>query len=155
MDGQFATAIISLSGVVLGGGFSWLVQSSTQRMSARTEQRRQDVARADARRAERLTCLERFVAVAADAERLAFERPADWAPGDSWPRAAQEAMKQLWVAGSMLQVLFPPDVHSSARVYFQRINRAVWDGVPDLEALYPALDDLRDAFLAAARSALD
>ncbi|WP_217428885.1 hypothetical protein [Micromonospora maritima] len=155
MDGQLVTAVMSLSGVVLGGGFSWLVQSQTQRMSARTEQRRQDVARADARRVERLTHLERFVAVAADAERLAFERPADWVPGEPWPVAAQETMKQLWVAGSMLQVLFPSDVHTCARVYFQRINRAVWDGVPDLEALYPALDELRDAFLTAARSTLD
>ncbi|MEV2237993.1 hypothetical protein [Micromonospora sp. NPDC049891] len=155
MDGQLVTAITSLSGVVLGGGLSWLVQSNTQRMSSRTEQRKQDIARADARRAERLVHLERFIAVAADAERMAFERPADWAPGDSWCTAAQDAMNRLWVAERMLQVLYPPDVHTSARDYYRRINRAVWDGVPDLKALYPALDELRDAFLAAARSALD
>ncbi|MBB2947102.1 hypothetical protein FB565_006870 [Actinoplanes lutulentus] len=34
------------------------------------------------------------------------------------------------------------------------MNRAVWDGVPDMEALYPELDTLRDAFLYSVRSAL-
>jgi hypothetical protein len=63
-------------------------------------------------------------------------------------------MNRLWVTERMLQVLYPADVNNTARVYHQRINRAVWDGVSDLEDLYRELDRLRDAFLAAASSAL-
>jgi hypothetical protein len=154
MPGDLVTAITSLGGVVLGGGLSYLVQNNTQRMSARTEQRKQDVARAESRRAERLTHLERFVAVAAEAERIAYDRPDDWVPGDAWSNATQEAMNRLWVAERMVQVLYPADVHTPARAYFERLNRAVWDGVPALEELYAELDELRGAFLAAARTAL-
>jgi hypothetical protein len=152
--GEFITAITSLGGVVLGGGLSYLVQHNTQRMSARTEQRKQDAAQAETRRTERLTYLERFIAVAAEAERCAFDRPADWAAGDPWPAAAQEVMNRLWVAERMLQVLYPADVHTTARVYFERLNRAVWDGVPNLDGLYADLDELRNAFLTTARAAL-
>ncbi|WP_125807915.1 hypothetical protein [Actinoplanes sp. ATCC 53533] len=155
MAGELMTLLTSLGGVALGGGLSYLVQNNTLRMSARTEQRKQDVARAESRRAERLTHLERFIVASADAERIAFERPATWAPGEAWPTAAEGVMNRLWVTERMLQALYPADVYSTARVYHQRINRAVWDGVPDLDDLYPELDELRDAFLAAARSALD
>ncbi|GAB7036382.1 MULTISPECIES: hypothetical protein [Catenuloplanes] len=155
MAGETLTALTSLGGVLLGGGLSYLVQHSTLRMSARAEQRRREVERAESRRAERLVHLERFVAVAAEAERAAFERPDDWSTGDPWPVAAQEVMHRLWVAERMLQVLYPADVHTSARAYFERLNRAVWDGVPSLDDLYTELDDLRGAFLARSRSTLD
>jgi len=46
MAGELVTAITPLGGVVLGGTLSYLVQHSTQRMSVRAEQRRQDLARA-------------------------------------------------------------------------------------------------------------
>ena len=154
MAGELVTAITSLGGVALGGGLSYLVQHNTQRMSARTEQRKQDAAQAETRRTERLTYLERFIAVAAEAERCAFDRPADWASGDPWAAAAQEVMNRLWVAERMLQVLYPTDVHTTARVYFERLNRAVWDGVPKLEDLYAELDELRGAFLTSARVAI-
>ncbi|GAA1809730.1 hypothetical protein GCM10009682_34230 [Luedemannella flava] len=155
MAGELVTAIVSLGGVVLGGGLSYLVQSNTQRMSARVEQRKQDADRAESRRAERLTHLERFIAVAAEAERVAFSRPDTWTADDAWPTSAQEIMNRLWVAERMLQVLYPAGVHTAAREYFVRLNRAVWDGVPTLDDLYAELDELRGAFLAAARSALD
>jgi len=154
MAGELVTAITSLGGVVLGGGLSYLVQNNTQRMAARTEQRKQEITRAEARRSERLTHLERFITVAAEAERTAFDRPANWATGEPWPTAAQQVMNRLWVAERMLQVLYPADVHTATRVYFERLNRAVWDGVPNLDDLYAELDELRGAFLTAARSAL-
>ena len=155
MAGDLLTAVTSLGGVVLGGGLSYLVQNNTQRLTARTELRKQDVTRAENRRAERLTHLERFIAGAAEAERVAFERPTDWVPGDAWSNSTQEVMNRLWVVERMVQVLFPGDVHAAARAYFSRLNRAVWDGVPDMEDLYVELDGLRGAFLAAARSALE
>ncbi|GAA3198277.1 hypothetical protein ACFO1B_01865 [Dactylosporangium siamense] len=151
MDGQLVTAITSLGGVVLGGGLSYLVQHHAQRMSAHAEQRRQD----DARRAERLVHLERFVTVAAEAERVAIDRPDSWSAGEPWHTTARETMRRFWVAQHMLRVLFPNSVNAVARAYFRRLNRAVWDGVPSLDDLYTELDDLRDAFLAAARTTLD
>ncbi len=150
MDGQVVTAITSLGGVALGGGLSYLVQHSAQRLSAR----QQDAARAETRRAERLAHLERFMTMAAEAERIAFERPGDWTAGEPWPTAAQETMQRFWVAEYLLQVLYPADVHAAGRAYFRKINRAVWDGVPAMEDLYAELEDLRDTFLDAARSAL-
>ena len=155
MVGELVTAVTSLGGVVLGGGLSYLVQNNTQRMSERAEQRKQDVAQAENRRAERLTHLERFIAVAAEAERIAFDRPNGWEPGEAWPTAAQEVMNRLWIAERMLQVLYPADVYTTVRAYFERLNRAVWDGVPTLDDLYAELDELRGVFLAAVRSALD
>ncbi|PRY25861.1 hypothetical protein [Pseudosporangium ferrugineum] len=154
MAGELVTAITSLGGVVLGGGLSFLVQNNTQRMSARIEQRKQDLARAESRRAEQLTHLERFIAVAAEAERVAFGRPGDFVPGDAWSASAQEVMQRLWVAERMLQVLYPSGVHTAARAYFERINGAVWEGVPQIESLYAELDVLRGAFLAASRAAI-
>ncbi|MEU8213177.1 hypothetical protein AB0B85_28715 [Micromonospora sp. NPDC049044] len=154
MAGELVPAFTSLGGVVLGGGLSYLVQYSTQRMSARIEQSKQNVARAEARRAERLAHLERFIAVAAEAERIAFDRPVDWASGEPWPTAAQEVMHRLWIAERMLQVLYSVDVYTAARVYFERLNRAVWDGVPNLDGLYAELDEVRGAFLATTRVAL-
>ncbi|GAB7051495.1 hypothetical protein [Catenuloplanes indicus] len=155
MAGEMLTAITSLGGVLLGGGLSYLVQHTTLRMTARAEQRRLESERAENRRAERLSHLERFVAVAAEAERVAFERPDDWSTGEPWPVAAQEVMHRLWVAERMLQVLYPAEVYAAARAYFERINRAVWDGVPSLDDLYGELDELRGAFLTTSRSALD
>lgn len=154
MAGELVTAITSLGGVVLGGSLSYLVQNNSQRMAERTERRGQELARAETRRAERLTHLERFIAVAAEAERVAFGRPAGWESGDPWHTATQNVMNRLWVAERMLQVLYPADVHTSARGYFERLNRAVWDGVPTLDELYE-LDELRGVFLTTVRSALD
>jgi hypothetical protein len=47
MTGELMTTLTSLGGVALGGGLSYLVQNNTQRMSARTEQRKQDVTRTE------------------------------------------------------------------------------------------------------------
>jgi hypothetical protein len=154
MAGEVATAITSLGGVALGGGLSYLVQRNSQRAAAGMERLKQETTRTEARRAERLTHLERFVSLAADAERVAFERPADWTETDPWAVKAQDVMNRLWVAERMVQVLFPPAVHVAARTYFFRINGAVWQGVPVLEDLYPELDELRDAFLGSVREAL-
>lgn len=61
MSGQVWVSLISLGGVALGGALSFLVQFATQRSAERTEQRRQQTELSEARRAERLTLLERFV----------------------------------------------------------------------------------------------
>jgi len=149
------TALTSLGGVALGGGLSYLVQRTTQRMAARIEEGKQATARTEARRAERLALLERFVGVAAEAERCAFSRPGDWQDGDEWPTRAQDVMNRFWVAERMIRLLFPPPVHDAARAYFLMLNGAVWEGAPSGLELRDGLDPPRLAFLDAARAALD
>ncbi|MCZ7437911.1 hypothetical protein O7598_15995 [Micromonospora sp. WMMC241] len=149
------TALTSLGGVAIGGGLSYLVQHSTARQSARAERRRQEAALAESRRAERLALLERFVGVAADAERCAFTRPDRWADDEEWPTRTQAVMNQLWVAERMIRLLFPIAVHDAARVYFLVLNGAVWEGVPEGESARDRLERPRLDFLDAARKALD
>ncbi|MGC4851789.1 hypothetical protein ACLQ3F_31545 [Micromonospora sp. DT15] len=148
------TALTSLGGVAIGGGLSYLVQHSTQRMVARTEQRKQDLALAESRRAERLALLERFVSVAAEAERCAFARPMQWQDGEDWPTQAQAVMNRFWVAERMIRLSFPIPVHDAARAYFLVLNGAVWEGVPEGQSVRDLLEEPRLDFLDAARGAL-
>lgn len=149
-------ALTSLAGVTLGGGLSFLVQRTTQQTALRTEQRKLEVARTDARRAERLALLERFIGVAAEAERCAFTRPPDdFDPVGEWALATEEVMGRFWVAERMVRVLFPLAVHDAARAYFLVLNGAVWEGVPEGESVRELSADPRLAFLDAARAALD
>ncbi|WP_343447567.1 hypothetical protein [Micromonospora schwarzwaldensis] len=147
-------AVTSLGGVAIGGGLSYLVQHSTQRMAARTEERKQDLARAEARRAERLALVERFVTVGADAERCAFTRPDWWEDGEEWPTQTQSVMNQFWVAERMIRLLFPIPVHDAARAYFLVLNGAVWEGVPDGQDARDLFEQPRLAFLDPVREAL-
>ncbi|MCY1144502.1 hypothetical protein OWR29_41445 [Actinoplanes sp. Pm04-4] len=155
MAAETWTALTSLGGVALGGGLSYLVQRTTQRMTARLEEGKQAAARTEARRAERLALLERFVGVAAEAERCAFDRPPTWQEGDEWHARAQETMNRFWVAERMIRLLFPPPVHDAARAYFLMLNGAVWEGTPGRDELRDALENPRLAFLDAARAKLD
>jgi hypothetical protein len=149
-------ALTSLAGVALGGGLSFLVQRSTQQTVARTERRKLEVARTDARRAERLALLERFIGIGAEAEVCAFTRPPDdFDPAGEWAVATQAVMHRLWVAERMVRVLFPLPVHDAARAYFLVLNGAVWEGLPEGESVRDLLADPRLAFLDAARVALD
>jgi hypothetical protein len=150
------TALTSLGGVAIGGGLSYLVQQATVRTAARTEQRKQDLALAESRRAERLALVERFVSVAAEAERCAFTRPpAGWQDGEDWPVRTQEVMDRLWVAERMIRLLFPIEVHDAARAYFLLLNVATWQGVSESQSVRDLLEEPRLAFLDAARVALD
>lgn len=153
MPAETLTALISLGGVTLGGGLSYLVQHTTQRTAARHEQRKIDLARAEGRRGERLVALERFVAAATEAEAVAFNRPERFTAGDDWSASAQPVMDRLWVAERMMRVLFPAVVPEAARAYSTILNRAVWDGMP-WDELRDVLEEPRVAFLDAARDAL-
>jgi len=154
MASEFWLSLTSLGGVVLGGGLSFLVQSTTQRSAERAAERRQLHEVAEARRAERLAQLQRFVEVAAEAERCAFTRPDQWADDEPWAVRTQEVMNRLWVAERMIRLTFPPAVHDAARVYFLDINRVVWEGLPAGQSVRDYLEDNRLAFLDAARAAV-
>lgn len=107
MSGQVWVSLISLGGVALGGVLSFLVQFATQRSAERTEQRRQQTELSEARRAERLALLERFVEVGAEAERAAFSRPHEWDDTSAWFLTTQDAMNRLWVAERLIRIQFP------------------------------------------------
>ncbi|MBM2622614.1 hypothetical protein JIG36_44650 [Actinoplanes sp. LDG1-06] len=154
MAGEMVTALTSLGGVALGGGLSYLVQRTTQQTTLRLEQSKQDRAQLEARRAERLALLERFITVAADAERCAFSRPSEWEEGDDWHAPTQVVMNRFWVEERMIRVLFPPVVHDAARAYFLVLNGAVWEGLPPGQTVADAIERPHAAFLDAARAAL-
>ena len=154
MSGQVWVSLISLGGVVLGGSLSYLVQHRTQLSAERAERRRQEISMSEARRAERLALLERFIEVGAEAERAAFSRPAEWDDDHPWFVKTQDAMNRLWVAERLIRVQFPLPVHDAARSYFLDLNRTVWEGLPDDESVRDYLEDNRLEFLDAARTVM-
>ncbi|MCM2416149.1 hypothetical protein [Streptomyces sp. RKAG290] len=151
MSGQVWVSLISLGGVALGGALSFLVQFSTQRSAERTEQRRHQTELSEARRAERLALLERFVELGAEAERAAFSQPQEWDDTTPWFLTTRDSMHRLWVAERLIRVQFPLPVYDAARKYFLDLNRVVWEGLPDGESVRDYLEDNRMAFLDAAR----
>jgi hypothetical protein len=154
MSGQVWGSLISLGGVVLGGSLSYLVQHRTQLSAERAERQRQRTALSEARRGERLALLERFIEVAAQAERAAFGRPSEWEDTDPWFLTTQDVMNRLWVAERLIRIQFPLPVHDAARAYFLDLNRTVWEGLPDGESVRDYLEDNRLAFLDAARAVM-
>ncbi|GID31313.1 hypothetical protein [Paractinoplanes brasiliensis] len=154
MAGETWAALTSLGGVALGGGLSYLVQRTTQQTAARLEKFKQERAENAARRGERLALLERFVTVAAEAERQAFDRPAQWVEGDEWHAPTQAVMKRFWVEERMIRVLFPDYVHQAARAYFLVLNGAVWEGLPEGRTVADVIEEPHLRFLDAARAAL-
>ncbi|MFD9248621.1 hypothetical protein [Streptomyces bottropensis] len=154
MSGQVWVSLISLGGVVLGGSLSYLVQHRTQLSAERAEQQGQRISLSEARRAERLALLERFIEVAAEAERSAFSRPSEWDDTHDWYLTTQDVMNRLWVAERLIRVQFPLPVHDAARAYFLDLNRTVWEGLPDGESVRDHLEGNRLAFLDAARAVM-
>ncbi|MGW2020458.1 hypothetical protein [Streptomyces sp. NPDC001927] len=154
MSIQVWVSLISVGGVVLGGLLSFLVQHRTQSSAERAEQQRQQSALSETRRAERMALLERFIEVAAEAERSAFSRPPEWDDNHAWYLKTQDVMNRLWVAERLVRIQFPLPVHDAARAYFLDLNRTVWEGLPDGESVRDYLEDNRLAFLDAARSVM-
>ncbi|MEE1832249.1 hypothetical protein [Streptomyces sp. SP17KL33] len=155
MSGQVWVSLISLGGVVLGGSLSYLVQHRTQLSAERAEQQRQQISLSETRRAERLALLERFIEVAAEAERSAFSRPAEWDDTHDWYLTTRDVMNRLWVAERLIRIQFPLPVHDAARAYFLDLNRTVWEGLPADESVRDYLEDNRLAFLDTARAVME
>ncbi|MFC7884885.1 hypothetical protein ACFUVV_23865 [Streptomyces sp. NPDC057376] len=155
MSGQVWVSLISLGGVVLGGALSYLVQHRTQLSAERAEQQRQQTSLSEARRAERLALLERFIEVGAEAERSAFSRPPEWERTDDWFLTTQDVMNRLWVAERLIRIQFPLPVHDAARAYFLDLNKTVWEGLPDDASVRNYLEENRLAFLDAARAVMN
>ncbi|WP_327404528.1 hypothetical protein OG194_33645 [Streptomyces sp. NBC_01288] len=154
VSGQVWVSLTSFGGVALGGVLSFLVQFTTQRSAERAQQQRHRTELAETRRTERLALLERFVEVAAEAERMAFGRPEEWDDTTPWKLTTQDVMNRLWVVERLIRIQFPLPVHDAARRYFLDLNRTVWDGLPEGESVRDYLEDNRLAFLDAARAVM-
>jgi hypothetical protein len=149
MQTQLWVAILSLTGVLLGGGLSSLVQNSVARRVERNDVRRQTVERADARRTERLELLREFIKVAQQAERAAEDR--DDTP--AWKASASNVVDELWVCERMVHVLFASNLHELARGYVKALDHVLWRAPAD-GTLWAHLKGPKVAFLDAAREEL-
>ncbi|WP_416959394.1 hypothetical protein [Streptomyces sp. Agncl-13] len=105
-------------GVVLGGRISYLAQLTTTRQAARTEDKRQAVQLAEARRAERLQVLQEFIQLTQQGTRLAEERyeAPEWSSGRTpeWLAAERALIESLWVCERMILVLIGPQLYQLA-----------------------------------------
>jgi len=149
MQTQVWVAVLSLTGVLLGGGLSSLVQNSVARRVERSDVRRQTTERAEARRTERLELLREFIKVAQQAERAAEGR--DGTP--AWKTSALDVVDELWVCERMIHVLFASSLHELARAYVKALEHALWEEL-DGKPLWDHLRGPKVAFLNAARDEL-
>lgn len=149
MQTQVWVSIVSLVGVALGGGLSYLVQASVQRRSDRNDQRRQAREQAEARRVEQLELLREFIRVAQRAERAAEDR--DGTP--AWKVSALDVVDELWVGERMIHILFASNLHDLARAYVRALDHVLWQQPEDV-SMWDYLKGPKVAFLAAARDQL-
>ncbi|MDX3658009.1 hypothetical protein PV646_11925 [Streptomyces sp. ID05-26A] len=149
MQTQVWVAVLSLTGVLLGGGLSSLVQSSVARRVERNDVRRQTAERAAARRSEQLDLLREFIRVAQRAERVAEDR--DGTP--VWKTSALDVVDEIWVCERMIHVLFAARLHELARAYVTALDHVVWQE-PAEGTLWEHLRGPKVAFLDAARDEL-
>jgi hypothetical protein len=105
MSTELSASLTSLAGVLLGGTISYVVQHFTQRSADRAEARRQRIARSEARYAERVAIIDRFLVDAQDAERVAYDHHSRGADNADWQRTADAAMDRLYVSEKMVRVL--------------------------------------------------
>jgi hypothetical protein len=149
MQVQVWVSLVSLAGVVLGGGLSYIVQASVQRRSERRDDRRRADDMAETRRAEQLELLREFIRVAQRAERAAEEHDST----TEWKASALDALDELWICERMIHILFPANLHDLAQAYLRALDDVVWQRFGDVP-LWEYLRPPKVAFLDAAREAL-
>jgi hypothetical protein len=146
---QALVALTSLLGVVLGGGLSYLVQRATQRAIERREMLRLTVETSERRRAERIACLERFLAAAQESERIAAERWRDGADIGTLLDREHAALERLWTAEKVIRVLGSLALRSPTKDYASQLHDLVRGGPGELSndaVLKPARDRFFDAY---------
>ena len=161
MQAQLWVPLMSLLGVGVGGGLSFLTQFTIQRHAARNEERRLSRELSEARRAERLDLLRQFNAAAQQAERTAEERRSapDWSAATTprWLGAARDVMDTIWICERMIQVLFSASVHERARAYAKAIDHILWEeasAVGSTDPMWDYLQGPKAEFLTAVRAEL-
>ncbi|MET9227085.1 hypothetical protein [Lentzea sp. NPDC003310] len=146
---QLWPAILSLVGVLFGGGLSFLVQTTVQRRTERNDQRKQATERSEARRVEQLELLREFIKAAQKAERTAEDRD----DSETWKTAALDVLDELWVCERMIHVLFASKLHELARDYVKALDHVIWQQ-PAEGSLWDHLKAPKTAFLKEAREEL-
>ncbi len=145
-------------GVVLGGGISYLAQLTTASQAARTEDKRQAVQLAEARRTERLEVLREFIQLTQQGIRLAEERyeAPEWSSGRTpeWLAAERALIESLWVCERMILVLIGPQLYQLAWDYASAVNHVLWEDLGRPEAAWDHLRGPMNTFLNAAHEKL-
>ncbi|GAA4555149.1 hypothetical protein [Planotetraspora kaengkrachanensis] len=149
MAADVLVSVASLAGVGLGGGLSYLAQITALRHAGRTERWRATAQTAEARRAERLEELRRFIQDAQQGERTAEERRAT----PEWLTAARDVMDELWVRERMIHIMFGASLHERARAYVVAIDDILWEEQAGV-SMWDHLRGPKVAFLDAARAEL-
>jgi len=148
------TLLASLTGVAVGGGITYFLQRHALRSAERADAKRQEYARVEARRTERVTVIDRLLASMQDAERAAAERDhVNTATAEWWTRAAT-AMDHVWVAEKMVRILCGPAMHDAAHRFANVLNDSIY-GEPIESELWERLAPSRSALLDAARAELE
>ncbi|WP_214401890.1 hypothetical protein [Pseudonocardia lacus] len=148
------TSVLSLVGVLVGGGLTAFTQRATQRAAERSELRRQRLATAEARRAELIQAIKEFTVHAQEAERAAYSRPDPWGDDEGgWMTETQAVMAKLWAADRTLALLSDPVLHAPLHDYGRALNQAVWRDTSDQE-VNAHLEPHKTAFMVAARASL-
>jgi hypothetical protein len=153
MAGDLWTPVISMVGVAVGGGLTYLTQRTTQRAADRTEQRRRAAALVEERRAEQIRTLLEFIRCALESEGVAHARPPRWEVGDEWYVTARPAMDGLRIAEKGVELLCAPGLHGPTTTYARALNQAVWQE-RDGGSLAELLEPFKAEFLAVARRSL-
>jgi hypothetical protein len=154
MSVELYVSLTSLAGVLLGGTMSYAVQRSTQHSADRAEARRQNITLAEARYAERVDVIGRFLDCAQDAERVAFDRHVGGADGADWHRRAYAGMDHLYVAEKMIRILCSDLLHEAAHAFTNTLREAIGHELDDFDVGSHLSAD-RANFLSAARLELE
>jgi hypothetical protein len=150
MTPDLAAVLTSLSGVVLGGGLSFAIQRASHRWSLQTQSRFQELGISERRREGRVAYVERFVAAAQEAEKVAHNRWVDKANDDEIKVRADVALERVWIAEKMLRVLCPPSVYDPANAFAFRLHNVVEKG-PGEVSVRKYLQPTREVFLNSCR----
>lgn len=139
-----------MAGVALGGGISLVTQRFSQRHADKVEGRRRAVARAEARRSERISLFDRFMTATQTAERVATDRHHGHLGGGEYYSRGTAAMDRVWVEQKILDVVAPPEVRRAVFEFALALDHVIWQGPGDVK-VWKFLEKTRDEVLIAAR----
>jgi hypothetical protein len=128
-------------------------QRLAQRHAERIEVRRQAVAQAEARRAERIALFDRLLVAAQAAERMAIDRHHGNQNDKEWEVRASAAMDRVWVEQKMLDVVSAPEIRAAVFKFAQKLDHVVWHGPGDAK-VWEFLNESRGHVLNAVRADL-
>jgi hypothetical protein len=155
MPSVISSAAMPLIGVLIGGGLSVMAQQLTSRSNDRLESRRQNANRVEARRQEQFSVIERYMATAQAAERVAIDIHHYKMDDDETRRRGDFAVDDNWLAQKMVRILCSKEFQDAAFSYTWKLDNAVRQGIGEAPNVWEFLLPSREAFLNAAHAELD